>query len=47
MDKKNPMGMSMAAAGTPMRATHIHGVGRTAASASNWQTRDKITKTPA
>src|SRR5438552_6827905 len=39
--------MRIAESGTPIRTNQSIGVGRTAASASIWQTSDKITITPA
>src|SRR5260221_310467 len=39
--------MRTAESGTPIRTSQSKGVGRTAASASVWQTSDRITMTPA
>ena len=46
-EKKNPDEMRMAESGTPIRTTQSSGLGRTAASASIWQTSERITMTPA
>jgi hypothetical protein len=46
-EKKNPAEMRIAESGTPILTTQSSGLGSTAASASIWQTSDRITMTPA